>query len=128
MDVQNLSGAYTVRLLTESDVPLIYALCRQNPLYYRYFPPFVTEESIRQDMKALPPGKTPEDKFFTGWFDGEALIAVMDLIRGYPNDKTWFIGFFMTDVSVQGKGVGSRIIGELCLALAGAGAEHVRLG
>ena len=127
MDINKLSDVYAVRLLTEADIHGIYALCRQNPLYYRHCPPFVTEEGIRQDMEALPPGKAPEDKFYIGWFDKDKLVAVMDLIRAYPDEKTWFIGFFMTDVSIQGKGVGSRIIEDLCKVLADDGAEHLRL-
>ena len=31
-----------------------------------------------------------------GYYDGEKLIAVMDLILTYPDEQTAFIGFFMT--------------------------------
>ena len=116
------------RVLTEADVPVVYELCRQNPLYYHHCPPFVTEESIREDMKALPPGKTLEDKFYLGWFEEDQLIAVMDLIRAFPDAETWFIGFFMMAANAQGKGVGSRIISELCTELADRGVKHIRLG
>ena len=57
----------------------------------------VTLESIREDMKVLPPGKSGEDKFYVGFFDGSMLTAVMDLILKYPNDETAFIGLFMVD-------------------------------
>ena len=56
------------------------------------------------------------------------MIAVMDLIRAYPNENTAFIGFFMTDVSVQNTGIGSTIIDELCSYLTEIGFERVRLG
>ncbi len=123
-----VSRRFNVRGLTEQDVPVIYDLCRQNPLYYHHCPPFVTEESIRQDLQALPPNKTMEDKFYLGWFDGEKLIAVMDLIRAYPDPQTYFIGFFMVDASAQGQEIGSGIIEECCEALAAEGARAVRLG
>ncbi len=35
-------------------------------------------------MTALPPGKAMEDKWFVGFYDGDCLIAVMDLILNYP--------------------------------------------
>ena len=117
MDITSLSARYSVRRLTPDDAPVVYALCRENTLYYRYCPPFVTEQSIIADMAALPPRKTLDDKYFLGFFDGEKLIAVLDLITAFPDEKTAFIGFFMTDVSVQHAGVGSGIIRELCAAL-----------
>ena len=78
-------------------------LCRQNDLYYQYCPPFVTEDSIRKDMAALPPGKTANDKYYVGYFDEHRLVAVMGFIMGYPDKGTSFIGFFMTDASIQNR-------------------------
>ncbi|MBQ1581821.1 MAG: DUF4924 family protein [Prevotella sp.] len=50
MDITALSARYRVRRLTPDDAPLVYALCRENTLYYQYCPPFVTEEGIIGDM------------------------------------------------------------------------------
>lgn len=122
------SENYQVRLLTEDDAGDIFCLCEQNPLYYRHCPPFVTKESICRDMRALPPGKSVEDKFYLGYFDKDRLVAVMDFIRGYPDSETGFIGFFMTNAAIQHKGVGSELIGELCRCLHGEGYRAIRLG
>ena len=128
LDIRNLSDEYTVRRLTPEDVPAIFVLSAGNTLFYEYHPPFVTHGSIAEDMNALPPGKTFEDKYFVGFYDGETLVAVMDLIAGYPQDNTAFIGFFMTDVSVQEKGVGSGIISECISCLKKCGFARIRLG
>ena len=128
MDITALSARYGVRRLTPDDAPVVYALCRENSLYYQHCPPFVTEQSIINDMSALPPRKTLSDKYYIGYFDGEKLIAVMDLILSFPDEATAFIGFFMTDISVQRAGVGSGIIDELCAALPAFGYKSVRLG
>ncbi len=128
MDVSLLSDRYLVRELGTSDVAKVYELCRGNRLYYRYCPPFVSERSILDDMNALPPNKERSDKYYAGFFDGDKLIAVMDLILAYPDASTAFIGFFMTDASVQNSGVGSRIIEGLCAALSRAGVARLRLG
>ena len=69
-----------VRRLTEADAAQVCTLMQGNPLFYRYHPPQPTPESIRTDMTALPPGKAMEDKWFVGFYDGDCLIAVMDLI------------------------------------------------
>lgn len=99
MNTASLSNIFTVRRLNGNDIDLIYNLCADNKIFYQYHPPFVTRESILQDMEALPPGRELSDKFYVGFFDGNALIAVLDLIIGYPDKNTDFIGFFMMDAS-----------------------------
>ena len=128
IDITGFSDAYKVRRLEKADISDIYSLCSKNVLYYKYCPPFVTEQSIINDMKALPPGKEANDKYYVGYYDADKLIAVMDLIMACPDEHTAFIGFFMTDVSVQNKGIGSEIIEELCSYLTGIGLSGVRLG
>lgn len=128
MDISSFSDHYQVRCLDHADIPAIADLCRGNPLYYQYCPPFVSEESIARDMTALPPGKDLSDKYYIGYFEGRKLTAVMDLILAFPDNRTAFIGFFMTDISVQKKGIGSQIIEELCINLKKYGYLSVRLG
>ncbi|MCI8810722.1 MAG: GNAT family N-acetyltransferase [Oscillibacter sp.] len=111
-----------------ADVIDIYLLCSKNNLYYQYCPPFVTEQSILDDMQALPPNKDVSDKYYIGYYKGEELIAVMDLIMAYPDEKTAFIGFFMTAVPIQNTGIGSGIIDDLCGYLRDIGFSSVRLG
>lgn len=128
LDIKSLSRQYEIRLIQDTDVPVVYELCRRNTLYYQYCPPFVTEDSIRRDMTALPPKKEKTDKYYVGCFDKRRLIGVIDLIMGYPDNQTAFIGFFMTDIAIQGKGVGSAIIADLCASLSEIGILYVRLG
>ena len=128
MDISFFSNEYTVRRMEKTDVADIYLLCSKNGLYYQYCPPFVTKQSILDDMKALPPNKEMCDKYYIGYYKGEELIAVMDFIMAYPDEKTAFIGFFMTAASIQNTGIGSNIIDDLCRYLADIGLLSVRLG
>ncbi len=128
LDITRVSETYEVRILNNHDVQRVYNLCCKNELYYQYCPPFVTTESIKADMIALPPGITQDKKHYLGFFDSDELIAVMDLILGYPDEDTAYIGFFMTDVSVQNKGVGSRIIRELCRFACSNNFTNIQLG
>lgn len=127
LNVDRFSPFFRARHLDENDAKAVYRLCRTNPLYYAYCPPEVTLQSVLEDMRALPPGKTPADKYFIGFFEGDRLIAVLDLIAGYPEESNAFIGFFMTDAGVQGKGTGSALIRDLLAYLAEAGFASVRL-
>jgi len=108
-----ISNKFSIRYMKESDVASILELCKGNPLYYRYCPPSPTLKSIEEDLTALPPNTLPDCKHYIGFYDDDKLIAVMDFIDGYPEKDIAFIGFFMTDQSIQGKGVGSEIIKEL---------------
>ena len=122
-----VSGMYEARKLEEKDVEAVLQLCEGNPQYYQHCPPMVSAESIRADMQALPPGKEPEDKYYMGFFEGEKLVAVLDLILGYPDEETAFIGFFMVHKAWQGKGVGSRLVEIICNGLK-QHFSYVRLG
>ena len=126
MEPAGLSSRYGARRLCDSDVGAVYRLSAGNPIFYKYCPPCVTLESIREDMNVLPPGKSGEDKFYVGFFDGSMLTAVMDLILKYPNDETAFIGLFMVDSASQGKGTGTAIIEECLCFLKRQGLRRAR--
>lgn len=128
MNIGLLSKKYQVRALDVNDVDIIYEMSCKNEIYYKYHSPFVTEESIVEDMKALPPNKSYDDKYYVGFFEGDSLVANMDLILGYPTDETAFIGLFMTNVRYQNKGVGSDIIKDVCNYLKQLGYRKVRIG
>lgn len=128
MNIKKLATHYIIRKLAESDLEMIYQLACENELYYKHCPPFVTRDSIRQDMCALPPGKSLDDKYYIGFFDEERLIAIMDLIDGYPDADTAYIGLFMVDQENQNRGVGSQIIGECTSALTAMGFKRIMLG
>ena len=121
------SGIDIVRRLTDEDVEAVYELCTGNPMFYDYCPPYVTYESIHEDMRILPPHTVPENKYYIGFFKADRLIAVMDIVLNYPDKKTVFIGFFMTDKSVQGQGVGSCIISDVAGFARTCGYQWLRL-
>ncbi len=127
MNIELLPGRYEVRKLTDKDTDGIYRLCSGNLLYYQYCPPFVTRQSILEDMEALPPGRDITDKHYVGFFHKGKMIAVLDFIDGYPEKTAGYIGFFMVDLSVQSQGIGSSIIGDLCKYLEESGCRSVRL-
>lgn len=121
MQVELFSRKYKVHALSDKNIDEIYDLLSKNVLYYEYCPPFVTRQAIREDMRILPQGKAIEDKYYIGFYQDERLIAVMDLIDGYPEKQIVYIGFFMTDKLVQGRGIGTEIIEYLCRYLSRLG-------
>jgi len=128
MDITQFSRSFDVRRLDGKDVELIYDMSRENHIFYKYHPPFVTRESILEDMAALPPGKDYKDKIYCGFFEKNTLISMMDLILDYPEKGIGFIGLFMMNASYQGKGIGSMIINELLSYMRKLGYSKIRIG
>ena len=128
MKIKDLSKTFYVRKLDKDDIEMIYDLSYKNHIFYQYHPPFVTRESILDDMKALPPGKSYDDKYYIGFFENDSLVAIMDLILDYPTKGIAFIGLFMTNIQYQHKGIGSNIISEITMSLKSLGYRKIRLG
>ena len=105
-----LSKTYEVRTLQIQDAPMIYAFCKRHTPYYAYCGKDVSLELIEHDIQTLPPGISMEQKYYVGFFEKNDLIAIMDLIIGYPSDSDVFIGFFMINSERQGLGLGSHIV------------------
>ena len=122
------SKKYDVRKLQKNDIDQIYDLCSKNHLYYQYCPPYVTRKSIELDMSALPDNVDFKDKYYVGYFKNGKLIAILDLIDGYPKKDIVFIGFFMVDSTIQKSGIGSAIVNELIDYLTTLEYKEVRLG
>lgn len=128
IQIEKLSNAYTIRRLTDADVPMLYAWMLRNDQYFQYCGGGTTPERVRQDLTLCPPGTTPEQKYYVGFFDADTLVAVMDLIDGYPDADTAFIGFFMMNKDLQGQGTGTMIVRDVLAALRALGYTAVRLG
>lgn len=127
IDISNLSKRYSVRILEEADVEMHVEICRQNTVFYEYTEARPTGENIIDGMKATPPGITMADKYYFGFFDDQELVAIMDLIDGYPKLEIAYIGFFMMNPKYQGKQIGTAIISEVIDYLQSIGKTAVRL-
>lgn len=123
-----MSSRYMVKQFTEEDVSNIYTLCKGNPTYYKYIKIEPTLENIKEVLTELPPNKTMDDKFFLGFYKDNQLVAILDLITGYPNINTAFIGWFMMNQDFQRTGIGTEIIAEILFYLKEENFRYVRLG
>ncbi|HEM5944932.1 TPA: GNAT family N-acetyltransferase [Streptococcus suis] len=127
MEISQFSTHYKVRKLADADLEQVLALYQTNPLYFEHFPPLPSLESLANDLVDCPPGKEPTDKYFLGFWDKERLVAILDLIDGYPTEDTCYIGLFMVDSRLASQGLGSKIIAEFLTQLA-ISFKKVRLG
>ena len=127
IDISKISKFYDIRRLDDSDVDSILNFCQKNTQFYEYCEAEPTREQVLNDLHITPPGIGLSDKYYIGFYQKETLIAVMDLIDGYPEPEIAFIGFFMMNKDLQGLGVGTAIIQETAAYLKTARKKAIRL-
>ncbi len=127
IDINKLSSRFATRRLEEVDVNSVVVLMEKNTLFYKYTDARPTKEDVLGDMKATPPGIGIDDKYYFGFYDGDMLVAIMDLIDGFPSPEIAYIGFFMMNAEYQGRGVGKSIIDEVLAYLETTGKTKVQL-
>lgn len=89
------------------DVDAVQELIESDPGYTERitgYPPGAADAQSLLMMR--PEGLAEEAKVVLGVWDGDQLVAVVDLLRGYPNPHTGFIGLLEVHGGHQGKGVG----------------------
>ena len=83
-DLSKLSTQYRVRYMNDSDTDALLDFCLQNDQYYRYCGKQPSRELILHDLHITPPNTSADAKYYIGFYDGDILVAIMDLIDGYP--------------------------------------------
>lgn len=120
-DIRRIFPGYETRPLREADAEAALALCAGNREYYEYMHSAPSAGALLGDMLALPPGRALSDKYFLGVRDGEGLLAIADLVAGYPDAETAWLGLFMLRAGAQKRGLGRKLAGELFAFLRAAG-------
>ena len=121
-------SALASRRLTDKDLPELLALCEGNPDYYEHYGERPTLENLARALRELPPGCRKEQKEFLGFFDEGRLRAVLDVVRGYPDEATAYVGLLMVDGARHGRGIGTQVMDAALRRLRAEGFSRVRLG
>ena len=127
IELSKLSERYAVRRMTEADADALFTFCKAHDAFYRYCNAELSRVRILENLRIAPPGIGPKDKYYVGFFQRDALVAVLDLIDGYPRPDVGYIGFFMVNAALEGRGVGTAIIEDVCAYLQSTGKTAVRL-
>ena len=115
------------RRLTDEDLPALLALCETNPTYYELYGERPTLENLAQALRELPPGCRADQKEFLGFSTQGKLVAIMDIVCGYPDERAAYVGLLMIDGAQHGCGIGTRIMRDELRRLQAKGFSRVRL-
>ena len=127
IEVSKLSSLYDVRPLSEDDADEILDVLKDNPQFYKYNDSEPTRQQVIKDMNLLPTGTDMQDKYYVGFYRGHDLMAIMDIIDGYPLDEVAYIGFFMMNRRFQGRQIGTTVIREVSSYMKKIGKTKLRL-
>lgn len=117
-----------IRPLTRADDAAIWALYQASADYIRLErdeapQPYLIEEFFTD----APPGKSPEDGYRAGLFDGETLLALSEMSFGYPADGDSYIGLMMVRPTDRSQGQGARLLAHLEAVARARGARQMFL-
>lgn len=97
-----------VREITPDDVDVVQALIESDPGYTERITGYPPGPADAQSLLIMRPENLAEDaKVVLGAWEENELVAVVDLLRGCPNDSTAFIGLLEVHGNHQGRGVGA---------------------
>jgi GNAT superfamily N-acetyltransferase len=116
-----------LRELIEPDLGALQALIERCGEYYLLTTGSgPTSTAARDVWDALPPGLPRSAKLTLGLFE-PGLVAIADVVRGWPRPGTWLIGLLLLDPAVRGRGTAARIVGTIDARAADAGADRLRV-
>jgi GNAT superfamily N-acetyltransferase len=115
---------HTVRRVDAADTGRVQALFALDPSYWLH----VEGAPIRADEAAhafadRPPSVPPENRHM--FLVDE--VALLDMLEGYPDEHTWFLGLIFIAPSVRGRGFGTRLMHAVRDHARAHGARALRL-
>lgn len=104
------SAPYSVRELTEKDLPQMLALEKSQADYLKLQGKSdLTIDEIKSDLTSVPLSVNQNQKWTLGFFKDEKLVAIIDFLTDYPQVQTVWIGLFIVSKADEGKGIAAHL-------------------
>jgi len=121
---------YVIAPIRYVDIAALQAMLESDPAYFAMIQGAPAACNEAENLAAdLPAGRTPADKFALLVRDStRRLCAVIDLVRGYPEPRIWFLGLLFVAPHARGGGLGTRQLQAICAHAEEQGGAALRLG
>jgi ribosomal protein S18 acetylase RimI-like enzyme len=84
-------------------------------------------DAAAKELAFCAPGRTAEDTFSFGVYEGEAMIAFAQVLRDFPKPSEWFLSLLMLAPEHRGRGLGPEVHRQVLDFLAAQGATTLWL-
>ncbi len=118
---------WELRPVDGSGIDAVLALLQSDPAYFDLEGRQPTAQSLRDDMALLPPRCMPEQKRYLALWRNGIPHAVLDLVEGYPRERTLYVGFFFLSPALRRQGLGREVMDAVLQAAGDAGMDNARL-
>ncbi|WP_420138776.1 GNAT family N-acetyltransferase [Sphingomonas sp.] len=120
-----MTALHPLSSVDADDVAYLYDRCVDYFLLQDGEPPTLADaQALFTD---LPAGKEAHDQSVFGWTLRKRLRAIIAILRDYPDDGVWYLGFMLIDPRQRGHGVGRSLYRKVEQWAVAQGAVEVRL-
>jgi GNAT superfamily N-acetyltransferase len=123
-------AGWQARWLGEDDLPAIEAVLEASREFLELVSGIAEIPGEAQSLLTeLPQGTTLRDKLSIGiTTEPDGLIGLLDVIRDYPQPRTWWIGLLLFRPEWRGRGLGRQALDAIERLARQAGAANIELG
>ncbi|MFC3077230.1 GNAT family N-acetyltransferase [Phenylobacterium terrae] len=89
------------------------------------YPP--EREDAAQLIQDRPEGLSAARKLLIGLRRDGGLVGVLEVLQGYPDPKTWYLGLLLLDPKLRGGGLGAAVYAAMRRWAAAHGARRIQL-
>lgn len=124
------SQIYSVRRLSPGDAEAIQALYEKCLDFMLLVDGRAASPNAgNEEFEDIPAGKSQNDHFVFGIVDRQdKLVGLLDTLRGYPDENTWWIGLLLMAPEVRSLGLGQTVVQGFSEYVQAAGIQAIMLG
>ena len=121
---------YSVHQLLFEDIMAIQVLCEKCLDFMLLVDGRPAEpKEVEKDFLSVPPGKSHEDKLVFGITNQQKdMIGLLETLRWYPDEKTWWIGLLLFTPEMRSQGIGQKVLFGFVEYARLGGAQEIMLG
>jgi ribosomal protein S18 acetylase RimI-like enzyme len=121
---------YSVHQLLLDDIVAIQVLCEKCLDFMLLVDGHPAEPNeVEEDFLSVPPGKSSDDKFVFGIMNQQNdMIGLLETLRWYPDEKTWWIGLLLFTPETRSQGIGQKVLRGFVEYARLRGAQVIMLG
>jgi GNAT superfamily N-acetyltransferase len=120
---------YSVAPLTREDLGELQSFLERCAGYYELCEGGPTPPNAAEiELSEIPRGYAAEDHFAFLVRESGAIVALLNVLRNYPRERQWWVGFQIIEPALRGRGLGERLFRAAEGWMVSEGAEVIQLG